>query len=202
MNFFSKAQTSWVHLHFRHQFHDTNRFFWKILKMKLHHLPFAICVLLLIQTGCCYSFKGISIDPDVKTFFVQNFESETSNAPPTLSLDFTERLKDKIRLESRLSLKNTDADVEFSGKVIDFRVVPVAPKPGEVVELNRLEVGVSIFFIHNKNDKKSWKSARTFRHFAEFNNTVDLLTVQDQLLRDVIFPQILEDIFNAAFNDW
>ena len=170
--------------------------------MKLHHLPFAICLLLLIQTGCCYTFKGISIDPDVRTFFVQNFESETSNAPPTLGLDFTEKLKDKIRLESRLSLKNTDADVEFSGKVIDFRVVPVAPKPGEVVELNRLEVGVSIFFIHNKNDKKSWKSARTFRHFAEFNNTVDLLTVQDQLLRDVIFPQILEDIFNAAFNDW
>jgi hypothetical protein len=170
--------------------------------MKLHHLPFAICLLLLIQTGCCYTFKGISIDPDVKTFFVQNFETETSNAPPTLGLDFTEKLKDKIRLESRLSLKNTDADVEFSGKVIDYRVVPVAPKPGEVVELNRLEVGVSMFFINNKDDKKSWKSARTFRHFAEFNNSVDLLTVQDQLLRDVIFPQILEDIFNAAFNDW
>jgi hypothetical protein len=165
-------------------------------------LPFAICLLLLIQTGCCYTFKGISIDPDVKTFFVQNFETETSNAPPTLGLDFTEKLKDKIRLESRLSLKNTDADVEFSGKVIDYRVVPVAPKPGEVVELNRLEVGVSMFFINNKDDKKSWKSARTFRHFAEFNNSVDLLTVQDQLLRDVIFPQILEDIFNAAFNDW
>ncbi len=170
--------------------------------MRLHPLPFALCLLLLFLSGCCYTFKGISIDPDVKTFFVQNFETETSNAPPTLGLNFTERLKDKIRLESRLSLKNTDADVEFSGKVIDYRVVPVAPKPGEVVELNRLEVGVSIFFINNKDDKKSWKSARTFRHFAEFNNTVDLLTVQDQLLQDVIFPQILEDIFNAAFNDW
>jgi hypothetical protein len=82
--------------------------------------------LLLFLSGCCYTFKGISIDPDVKTFFVQNFETETSNAPPTLGLNFTERLKDKIRLESRLSLKNTDADVEFSGKVIDYRVVPVA----------------------------------------------------------------------------
>ena len=47
--------------------------------MKLHHLLFAICLLLLFQTSCCYTFKGISIDPDVKTFFVQNFETETSN---------------------------------------------------------------------------------------------------------------------------
>jgi len=170
--------------------------------MKLHHLPFAFYLLLLFHTGCCYSFKGISIDPDVKTFFIQNFETEATNAPPTLGLDFTEKLKDKIRLESRLSLKNTDSDVEFTGKVIEYRVVPVAPKPGEVVELNRLEVGVSVLFIHNKDDKKTWPTRRTFRHFAEFDNTVDLLGVQDQLLRETIFPPILEDIFNAAFNDW
>ncbi len=170
--------------------------------MKLHHLPFAICLLLLFLSGCCYTFKGISIDPDVSTFFIQNFETEASNAPPTLAVTFTEKLKDKIRLESRLNLKNTDSDVEFTGKVIEYRVVPVAPKPGEVVSLNRLEVGVSVQFIHNKNDKKSWPIPRTFRHFAEFNNSVDLISVQDQLLTQTIFPQILDDIFNAAFNDW
>jgi hypothetical protein len=31
---------------------------------------------------------------------------------------------------------------------------------------------------------------------------VDLLSVQDGLLRNTIFPQLLEDVFNAAFNDW
>ena len=46
---------------------------------------------LLFLSGC-YSFKGISIDPEVKTFFVQNFESIASNAPPTLALDFTEKV--------------------------------------------------------------------------------------------------------------
>jgi len=164
-------------------------------------LPFATCFCLLLS-GCCYSFKGISIDPDVNTFFVQNFNNEAPNAPPTLALEFTERLKDKVRLESRLNLKNTDADIEFTGRVTDYRVIPVAPKPGELVSLNRLEVGVSVLFINNKADKKSWPSPRAFRHFAEFDNSVDLLSVQDQLLLDVIYPQILEDIFNAAFNDW
>ncbi|HAD15069.1 MAG TPA: hypothetical protein DCF33_21815 [Saprospirales bacterium] len=164
-------------------------------------LPIAV-IMLWLFSGCCYSFKGISIDPDVNTFFVQNFEGQSASAPPTLPLEFTERLKDKIRLESRLNLKNTDADVEFTGKVTEFRVVPVAPKPGEVVALNRLEVGVSVQFIHNKNEKKSWPTARSFRHFAEFDNSQELLSVQDQLLTTTIYPQILEDIFNAAFNDW
>ena len=169
--------------------------------MKNLILPFLLGLLLLMN-GCCYSFKGISIDPEVKTFFIQTFITEATNAPPTLGLDFTEKLKDKIRLESRLNLKNTDSDVEFTGKVTDYRVVPVAPKPGETVAFNRLEVGISVQFINHRNEKKSWPSARSFRHFAEFENTADLLSVQDKLLTELIYPQILEDVFNAAFNDW
>lgn len=174
----------------------------KYFVMKLLISPLVLCIILLLQTGCCYTFKGISIDPDVNTFFVQNFDNEAPNAPPTLAVEFTERLKDKVRLESRLRLKNAEADVEFMGKIVDYRVVPVAPRPGEVVALNRLEVGVSVQFIHNKEEKKSWPVTRTFKHFAEFDNTVDLLSVQDQLLQRTIYPQILDDIFNAAFNDW
>ena len=49
--------------------------------------------------------------------------------------------------------------------------------------------------------KKGWPNERDFSHFAEFSNSTDLLTVQDQLVRQ-IGDQLLEDIFNAAFNDW
>jgi hypothetical protein len=70
------------------------------------------------------------------------------------------------------------------------------------VSLNRLELGLSVRYINTKNEKKSWPAERSFRHFAEFDNTVDLLSVQDGLLRNTIFPQLLEDVFNAAFNDW
>lgn len=157
--------------------------------------------LLLQLVSGCYSFKGISIDPDVKTFFIQNFENVTSNAPPTLALDFTERLKDKIRSESRLVLNNESPDVEFTGRITGYTVVPVAPKPGEVVSLNQLKISVSIKYINNKNEQKSWPSERTKSHFAEFSNTADLLTVQDELIRQIT-TQLLDDIFNEAFNDW
>ena len=155
----------------------------------------------LLWSGC-YTFRGISIDPDVKTFFIQPFEIQASNAPPNVGFDFVEQLKQKIRTETRLTLKNSEPDVEFTGKVTDFRVVPVAPKPGELVSLNRLEVAIRINYINNKNEKKSWTAERDFRHFAEFNNDKDLLTIQNQLLSETIYPQLLEDIFNSAFNDW
>ena len=155
----------------------------------------------LLSFSACYSLKGISIDPDVRTFFVQNCENIASNAPPTLALDFTEKLKDKIRAESRLVLNNEAPDVEFTGRITSFVVVPVAPKPGEVVSLNQLKITVAVKYVNNKNEKKSWTSERSKSHFAEFSNTADLLTVQDELIRQ-ISTQILDDIFNEAFNDW
>ncbi len=159
-----------------------------------------LTALLLFQSGC-YTFKGISIDPAVNTFAVRIFETLASNAPPTLGVDFTERLKDKVRTETRLVLKSDAPDVEFTGKITDFRVTPVAPRPGELVALNRLEIRIRVAYTGNLDEKYGWPAERDFSHFAEFSNDVDLLTVQDALVRQ-IGDQLLEDIFNAAFNNW
>jgi hypothetical protein len=155
---------------------------------------------LLLFSGC-YSFKGISIDTRVNTFFVRLFETTALNAPPTLGLEFTEGLKDKIRTETRLQLKTEAADVEFSGRILDYRVVPVAPKPGETVALNQLVIVVQVSAENMMEEKIDWPKERTFSHFAEFSSQTDLLTVQDQLIRQISL-QLLEDIFNHFFNNW
>ncbi len=152
------------------------------------------------QTGC-YTFKGISIDPNVKTFAVRNFETLADNAPPTLGLDFAELLRDKVRSETPLKAKNEEPDVEFTGKIVDFRVSPVNLKPGEQVAANRLEVRIRVSYINRIDEKKGWVADKDFQHFADFSSTSDLLAVQAGLL-ETINKQLLEDIFNAAFNDW
>ncbi len=148
----------------------------------------------------CYSFKGISIDPNDKTFFVQTFESVAPNAPPTYAIDFAEALKQKIRTETRLRLQQDNPDLEFSGQVTGYNVVPIAPKPGEVVARNRLEIRLSVT-LTSRDEKRSWPTPRNFSYFAEFGNDQDLLSIQDQLISE-INPQLLEDVFNAAFNNW
>ena len=160
-----------------------------------------LLLLLLPLTNGCYSLKGISIDARVNTFFVNTFENVALNAPPTLNIDFTERLKDKVRTETRLQLKTEEADVNFSGKIMDFRVVPVAPKPGETVALNQLIIVVQVAAENMKEEKIDWPKEKNFSHFAEFSSSTDLLSVQDQLIRQ-ISDQLLEDIFNYYFNNW
>lgn len=164
---------------------------------------FAVFLVLLgISLQGCYSFKGISIDPNIKTFFILNLESTAPNAPPTLAVDFTERLKDKVRTETPLKLNSDAPDAEFAGKITDFRVVPVAPKPGETVSLNRLEIRMQLSYTVNlEGVDGGWASEKTFSHFAEFGSDRDLISVQDELIRQ-ISTQLLEDIFNAAFNNW
>lgn len=159
---------------------------------------------LFLMIGSCYSFKGISIDPNIKSFFVQNFSFDNSanNAPPTLAVDFTERLKDKVRTETPLVLNSDAPDAEFTGRVTDYRIIPVAPKPGETVSLNRLEIRFQINYVVNKEGAEGgWDNERSFSHFAEFDAEQDLLSIQDELVRQ-IGDQLLEDIFNAAFNNW
>lgn len=189
--------------YYAHQNHAFIRFFANLaLHMTSVRITGFILLLFSWTANGCYSFKGISIDPNIKTFFVRNFENTAPNAPPTLAVDFTERLKDKVRTETPLVLKTDEPDAEFAGRVTDYRVIPVAPKPGETVALNRLEISFQISYTVNKEGVPgSWANDKNFKHFAEFSNETDLLTVQDELIRQ-ISDQLLEDVFNAAFNNW
>lgn len=156
-----------------------------------------ICFVLFFSN--CYSFKGISIPPDVTTFFVANFENRTSTVPVNFPAQFAEALKNKIRNESRLIYKDIDPDIEFAGTIVEYRVSPVAPKPGETAAINRLDVAIEIKFTNSKNEKENW--VQTFKHFADFSANENLLDVQDKLLV-TISEQLLEDIFNRAFTNW
>jgi hypothetical protein len=169
-----------------------------------YFLPLAVVFLFL--TGC-YSFKGISIDPNIQSFAVRTFETTAQNAPPTLAIDFSERLKDKVRTETPLKLKNEEPDCEFSGRITGFSVIPLAPKPGETISRNQLKIDVFVnYVIGEKLAEKGVKTefpeaGRTFSFFSEFPADADLSAVQDRLIEEIT-KQLLEDIFNAAFNNW
>ncbi|MBP7273094.1 MAG: LptE family protein [Saprospiraceae bacterium] len=153
---------------------------------------------LLLSSGC-YSFKGTSISPDVKTFYVKVFENKAPNVVPTLSIEFTEALRNKIRNESRLIYNDAEPDVEFSGIISDYRVSYVAPQAGETTAFNRLEIAVKVDYVNNKNQKENWTN--TFKFFNDFATTENLLNVQDDLIKN-INKQLVEDIFNKAFTNW
>lgn len=168
----------------------------------LINLMIRISLIIALFSAClngCYTFKGFSIDENLKTFYVDNFRNTATNAPPTIQQTFTEQLKEKVQRESRLSWDDENPDITFSGTITRFSVTAVAPERDATTAANRLDIAVSVTYENAQDDKDRW--TQTFSFFLDFPSDRNLLDVQDELI-DQIFGQIMEDIFNKAFTDW
>jgi len=153
----------------------------------------------LVFFSGCYSFSGITIDPNVQTYKVNLYEDNTLDALPGLDQIFTEDLKEKIRTQSRLTYNDQNPDVEFTGSIVDYRITSEAPQQGETTAINRLTIKVLVDFQNKIDPDKSWK--RNFDFFFDWDTSTDFLSVQDEAI-ETISNQINEYIFNEAFNDW
>lgn len=158
----------------------------------------AIVLITTLFTGC-YTFKGFSIDPDLTTFKIAQFDNTTFNSPPNINQTFTEALKRKVSRESRLILDENNPDIQFDGTITRFLVTSVSPEPGEFTGLQRLSITVNIEYTDFSNEEDKWQQAFSF--FADFPPEDQLIDRQDELIA-IIFDQILEDIFNRAFTNW
>lgn len=156
------------------------------------------CLTIVLFSGC-YSLSGISIAPDVNTFYVDQLLGNAVNAPPTLAQDITEALKQKVQNESRLKFADINPDVEFKGSVVDFRVSSEAPQAGESSAINRLTIITAIEFINHKDETQGWK--RNFSFFYDFGANQDLASIQSTAIQSIL-DQMIEDIFNKAFTNW
>jgi len=161
---------------------------------------FPVAFLLLTCPGCgVYSFTGASIDPGVKTFTVNFITNQAPVVVPTLSQKFTEALKEKFLTGTSLNRVDRGGDLEFSGAITGYSVVPISAQQGETAALNRLTISVNIDFVNHKNDQQSWSAP--FSAYADYSSSKDLSSVQDQLI-DQINQQLADDIFNKAVVNW
>lgn len=165
----------------------------------LGRVKLAVFLVFVIGLSGCYSFKGISIPPDINTFYVKNFINQTDNAPVDIEVVFSEALRTKIRNESRLKFQPENSDIVFSGEVTSYYISAEAPVAGNTVALNKLDIAVNVKYEDTKNEKNNY--TRSFSFFKVYPSDQDLQTVQQTLIKD-IFAQITERIFNDTFTNW
>ena len=104
----------------------------------------------------CYNFKGISIPPDINTFYGENFSLIANDAPIDLNQKLTEELRRKIRTETKLINNDEAPDITFTGAVTLYAISPVTPDPDFTTSLNRLEIGVKISYINENNEEENY----------------------------------------------
>jgi len=171
----------------------------KSLKIKLVTLSgFFFCCLFL---SCSISFKGTSIAPNLKTYYVEDFNlsQAASIAPSNLDILFTTQLINKVRDESRLKYDDENPDIIFSGTITRFSVRPAAPIEGNTTLLNRLDIGIKVDYEVVSDEDENW--TKNYAEFEDFPSDQDLGSVQDELI-DIIFDDMLEKLFNDAFANW
>jgi len=156
---------------------------------------FSIVLGLLLSLYSCYTFKGIAIDPEINTYFVEQFVDNTGSGVPTVAIDFSEKLKDKVRNESRLIFKEIDPDISFSGSISRYDVQTSATAAN-----NKFYIGVKVTLEKFKGEDLEDQDFN-LSFFAEFSNDVNFSDVQAELEEQII-DQLVTDVFNKAFTNW
>lgn len=160
--------------------------------------PLAIALLLW---GCgVYSFSGISISPEVKTFEVRQFSNEALTVIPGLDRDFTILLQDFILNQTNLELVTKNGDIVYEGEIINYFEAPNTSVAGNQAAENRLTIGVRLRYFDTVDDKNDLE--QTFSFFFDFPaNQVLAGDIQDTA-HETIFERITQDMVNATLAKW
>ena len=152
-----------------------------------------------VTFSSCYSFKDVSIPPEVKTARVNYIENRASYVNPQLSPQLTDRLRQKINNQTRLTLVTTDeADYDIYGEVRSYTVT-TAGISDQRAATNRLQVTVHIVF-KNRLDEKANFEADVSRNF-DFNAGQSLQQAEAQQSDDIL-KNLTDEIFNRIFSNW
>jgi hypothetical protein len=160
--------------------------------------PIFLLAILITFSGC-YSFKDVSIPPDVKTVRVAYIENRAPYINPQLAPQLSDRLRQKINNQTRLSLTQAeDAHYDISGAITGYSVT-TAGISDQQAATNRLIVTVHIVF-KNRLDEKANFEADVTRNF-DFNANLTLQQAEAQQ-SDEILRNLTDEIFNRIFSNW
>jgi len=160
---------------------------------------FLFLIIAVTSVGCgVYSFTDATVDPKFKTIRIGYIENRAPYVNPQLSPNLTERVRQKIQNQTRLSLTNSDnAHLDVTAYVSDYSVSTTGISDKQEVT-NRLTVAVHIV-VNNKLDNKT-EEYDVSRNF-EFQATLSLQQAENRLLDEMV-RNLTDDIFNRMFSNW
>ncbi len=153
---------------------------------------------ILLSSCKIYKFNEATIPVDVKTVKINYIENKARYINPQMSPKLTDKLRQKVIGQTRLSQTSSDtADWDISGFITDYSFSTSAIS-GQQVANNRLTVAVHIILIDRKKDeKKEHDVSRSF----EFKGNQTFQQAENSL-SDEIIRTLTDEIFNRLFSNW
>ena len=164
----------------------------------------SISLLLAFFCSSChiYSFKDVSIPDSIKTVRINFIENRAPYVNPQLSPTLTDRLKQKIINQTRLSNTNSDnANYDIHAYISDYSVSTsgiTSTNGRSQSSINRLTVSVHVERTDQlSGDVKKFDVSRSF----DFGANQSLQTAEAGLLDEMV-RNLTDEIFNQLFSNW
>lgn len=171
--------------------------------LKRQKIFFAVMIgsILFSGMGCnIYKFNQVSIPSNIKTVYVRFIENRARYVNPQLSPQLTDKLRQKIVSQTKLTqVNNENADYDISGKITTYDVSTSGISQQQVAT-NRLTVGVSLTLIDRKTEGAQPKDISVSRSF-DFSANLSLQQAESRLNEEII-RNLTDEIFNRIFSDW
>lgn len=151
------------------------------------------------NSGCnIYKFNEATIPDSIKTVKLNQILNKAQYINPQISQKLSDKLRQKIVGQTRLSQTNNDnADWEINGTITQYSFSTSAIS-NQQVATNRLTVGVHITLNNRKaDDVKEYDVSRSFEFKGNQSFQQAEATLMDEMTRT-----LTDEIFNKLFSNW
>lgn len=170
------------------------------MKNILLHIIAALLIALSVSScKVSYSFTGINVSKDVKTFQVDYFPNNAPLIEPGLNEDFRNKLIERINRQTDLTQVKSGGDIVFQGEIVDYKIEPVALAAGQTAAQSRLTIVIKIEYTNNLNsDDNISKRYSWYYDYPASTSLEDIKTTA----HEEILKTILDNLFNDTLAKW
>lgn len=168
-----------------------------------HSSFLALAVILFVSfsnSGCnIYKFQDISIPDTIRTVKVNIIENKAPYVNVQLSPRLTDRLRQKIVSQTRLSQTNNESNADWviSGQITNYGF-STSGISQQREATNRLTVGVHVVVDDQKGgETREYDVSRSFEFAATQSIQQAEANLADEMIRG-----LTDDIFNRIFSNW
>ncbi|WP_081964785.1 LPS assembly lipoprotein LptE [Porphyromonas sp. COT-290 OH860] len=169
----------------------------------LRSLKIATLGLLMALVCACsisYKFNGGSLDyTRIKSISISEVYNRAPIIYPPLAANFTEQLKDFYTSRTRLEQVARAGDLELECTITGYDLTPMAVSDDNYASRTVFTVTMQVKYTNNVDEKESFD--RSFKAHRDFDRNQTFVSVQDQLLEEII-EDLIKQIYNATVENW
>lgn len=159
----------------------------------------AICVILVVSLSSCYSFKGSSVPPHLKTISIPLFDDQSGSGEPGLREQMTNKLIARLRDDNSFQIADRlHADALVEGIITSMTTAPIVVTGGETLQKQRLTVTAKVTYQDIKLKKKIFE--KQFANYGDYDISSGTGGRTSALASAL--EKVTEDILNDVVSGW